>query len=489
MKNVRSSYLKRLPYKVSAKRMRTMPRRLGLIAVLAGIIGTPIFIIVTRLFPKESEAGKIFYWLHDHLYLPIKGYTYTLFYPFSISWWGPVVTILLVWLIAYLSMISVTRGFHVHVLRRVIKRNNKHRFLLHTTKWLQKWGFGALLLKEVAKQEREKSFKRLIAIGFNANKPDKEFKRLFHLTLFQINLYTLPRRTERDHLEAVLAWHETYRLLVNQSIRSDQSPSLNHWITQLANKADVLFPLLLNDSTEALFKESIETPPGFDRVSIMMDLYHLAAFYHTGFADTLKVYYIDENTNQIKNPDDYLNTRITGRLAHSIMERQKQIANSRIKIENIRNKNIPAEEFATQHTSKEWPLILDEDDEMAIWCRLALSISLNLAGLVGSPALALGFMEAIETLDFEMNCLTEEMKEAGLFHPMKVLPESADFRWCAELSEEELTAYESAWKKSNPGQDSLLSDDVFRLAKTRIRALYHASGPDYDHSTGDQINE
>jgi hypothetical protein len=486
MKNVRSSFLKRLPGKVSNRKLRTLPKRFGLIAFLTLLIGVPIFIIVTRILPKTSEAGIIFYWVHDHLYLPVKGYTYTLFYPFSISWWGPIATILLVWLIAYLTMVSVTRGFHAHVLRKVVRRNSKHGFLLKTTRWLRKWRFEAFLLKEVSKQEREKSLTRLVAAGLKGQQIESECKRLFQLTMLQINLYTLPRTTETDHLEAILGWHETYKQLLNRMIRSNASPLLNDLIRQLAKFAETLFPLILDYTDDDSLKEAMEVSPGFDKTSIIIDLLHLAALYNSNLTEILKNHYNDEDNQQQKINNDYINTLITGRLAESVTERQEHLDKTRIKVEKIRKKELDVEEFTAKETAKQWPLLLDETDEMPVLCRLALSIGLNLGGLVGSSALALGFMEAIETLDFEMNCVTDEMKKAGLFHPMTLLPESADFRWCAELAEEELIAYEVAWKQSHPGKDSPIKEEDFRLARTRIRALYHASGPNYDNASGGQ---
>jgi hypothetical protein len=471
MKNTRSSLLKPMPARISSRRLKSMSRRIGLILLLTAIIGTPIFIIATRILPREG-AGNVFYWFHDHIFLPVKGYTYTLFYPFSLSWWGPILTVALVWVLAYLAMVSITRDPHAQVLRLVVRRNSRHRFLIKTTQWLRKWKMEALLLKEIAGQERLKALNRIRSLPLK--EVDEEVcNRFFHLTILDIRLRTLSPASPHEHLETALAWHQAYLQFRNRLQRQPGSESLKLMTARLADLAGPLLLPLLDYTDAARMEEAEETPAGFDVATIGLDLLYLAAVHNREPGKLIAALSGEKSKTEIEEI-------AASRLAQSVASRQNIIIESRMQAELIRTGEIDTRVFVEKESKKEWPLLLDDRIEMTVIGRLALSVTLDLAGLVKSAAIALDFMEALETLDFELNCLDPEAWDAGLVHPLKELPESPDFRWCAELAEAELEAYEKAWRLFPQEKENPINEDDFHLARTRIRALYHAAGPEFD---------
>ncbi|MCP5049064.1 MAG: hypothetical protein GY940_17980 [bacterium] len=471
MKNIRSSLLKPMPGKADAKRLKSMPKRIGLVLLIAVIIGVPIFIIATRFLPRDG-SGNIFYWFHDHIYLPVKGYTYTLFYPFSLSWWGPLATLFLVWLIAYLAMVSITKDPHAQVLRRVVRRNSRHGFLLRTTRWLRKWKIEALILKEIVRQEREKALNRLTALPLD-RVDDDIFERVFHLTRFHIRLLTLGVGGRVEYLQAALVWYRAYFQFRNRLQRNPGAEQLKRLTVQLAGLAENILPVLLDYRDEVLMKEVGEMPGGFNCSTVVLDLVYLAALHNDNLEGILP-----GDLGEVSG--ETIREIVALRVAESTASRRVMLDGAREQVEKIRRGEVDVIGFIGGESKEDWPVLLDDSEEMVIIGRLVLTIALDLAGLVNSSAMGLGVMESIEALDFEMNCLGEEVWEVGLVHPLGGLPQAGDFRWCAELAEGELVEYEKIWKQARHGEEKLVTAGDFQLARNRVRALYHASGPDFD---------
>lgn len=474
---IRSPFLKAQPRKVSPGRARSMPKRLTLVLILAAIIGTPIFIIVTRVLPPEP-VGKYFYWLHDHVYLPAKGFTYTLFYPFSLSWWGPLATILVVWLVSYLMMISLTKDPHAQMLRRIVRRKNKHRLLLSTTRIIRKWKFDALLLQEITGQEREKALHGLTAMPIS-EADEETVDLLFHLTHLHIKLLTLRTPDPINYLRATVVWQQTYLQFNNRLARNTGHTLLKELTPALAEVMDTLLFPLMDHNDESQLKEAFETPGGFDTFSICLDLLYLSSLHNPPLADILygDPDYPEETASIYKRA-----LIIASRLADTTAQRREIIDRSRKILERIRKKELHGAGFIETEEKENCPLLLDDAQEIPYYCRIALSVSLDLAGMMGEAAIALDSVEAIEALEFEVNSMNPELFEEGFQQPLKDLPAPPDYYWCAELSREQLDAYEQAWSKLPVTEDSPLTPGDFQLARTRIRALYHAAGPAFDNS-------
>lgn len=452
-----------------------MPKRLTLILIIAAIIGIPVFIIVTRILPLEP-VGKYFYWLHDNIYLPVKGFTYTLFYPFSLSWWGPLAIIFAVWLISYLMMISLTKDPHAQVLRRIVRRKTKHRLLLAATRIMRKWKFDALLLQEITGQEREKALYKVAAMPIDIV-DENAADLLFHLTLLHIKLLTLRTPDPVNCLRAAVVWQHTYIQFNNRLARNTDQPLLKKITPALAYLMDTLLFPYLDHNDESQLKEALETPGGFDAKSMCLDLLYMASLHNQPLAD--KLYGrpdLPKSTTILYNRA----LTIARRLADTAAERHNIIDHSRKILQRIRKKELHAAGFIETEEKEKWPLLLDDAEEIPYYCRMALNVSLDLAGIMADAAIALAMVEAIEAFEFELNSINLEHGDERFQRPLKDLPTPLAYYWCAELSREQLDAYEQAWVKLPVTEDAPLTPGDFQLARTRIRALYHAAGPAFD---------
>jgi hypothetical protein len=488
MKKFHSSLLKSMPETAKPKRSR-IPGRILLIIFISAFIVVPAFIIITRALPKEG-VGSIFYWIHDHIFLPIKGYTYTLFYPFSLSWWGPILTALLLWLIAYLTMVSFIKDPHVYILRKVIHRNPKkrHGILIKTGGWLKKRNMEPILLKQVTNMERKKTLNQL------ANLPLSQIDetlvtQVIHLTQLQIQLMILPpvKAVRETHLEALVYWHQAYLQVNIRCQKNPPSPQLKELLNRLAEQIETLILPLLNYKNETLLKEAVKQRAGFDIPSIVVDLLYLASLNNTNLAVLLP----GSPTN-----GEAVKKAVITRLAASSTERRAILDETRFRLEKFLEQKTGPHNTGSSETFE--PITHDYIDvrlkvdpnyagtTLPVLGDLALSIALHLSALVDSVSIGLGYMDSLETYDFVINCLDLEESpepESPYFTALQSLnrlPIPADYRLCAHLSELALDEYENLWKQSLLKEDGTIQPGDVELAKARIHSLFHTAGPGLD---------
>ena len=87
---------------------RILRRRRVAIAVIAAVVTA--FVLLTRGGLLPAPALDVLYVLHDYVALPFWGYTWTLFAPYSITWWSLAGIALVIWLATFLTRRSAVRG-------------------------------------------------------------------------------------------------------------------------------------------------------------------------------------------------------------------------------------------------------------------------------------------------------------------------------------------------------------------------------------------
>lgn len=488
MKNFHSSLLKSMPAAAKPKRSR-IPGRILLIIFISAFIVVPAFIIITRALPKEG-IGSVFYWIHDHIFLPIKGYTYTLFYPFSLSWWGPILTALFLWLVAYLTMISFIKDPHVYVLRKVIYRNPKkrHGILIKTGGWLKKRNMEPLLLKQVTNMERKKILIQLANLPLS-QMDETLLTQVIHLTQLHIQLMILPpvKAIRETHLEALIYLHQAYLQAEIRFQKHPPSPQLKELLTRLAEQIETLILPLLNYKNETLWKEAVKQRAGFDIPSILVDLLYLASLNSNNLAVLLQ-----NSPNTVY--EEAVKKAVVTRLAASSHERRAVLDETRFRLEKLLEQKTGPHNTSSSETFE--PITHDNIDvrlkvdsnyagtTLPVLGDLALLIALHLSALVDSVSTGLGYMDSLETYDFVFNCLDLEEfpgPESPYFTALQSLnrlPTPADYRLCAHLSGLALDEYENLWKQSILKEDGTIQPEDVELAKAQIHSLFHSAGPE-----------
>jgi hypothetical protein len=135
-------------------------RRRGATAGIAALAAALVLLTRADLWPPP--ALDVLYVLHDYAALPLWGYTWTLFAPYSITWWSLAGIAFVIWLATFLTRRSAVRGLHARLCRVVVvhvvaESSRSPRDVARLTAWVD-WlavrTLGAELLKDVVRLEQ-----------------------------------------------------------------------------------------------------------------------------------------------------------------------------------------------------------------------------------------------------------------------------------------------------------------------------------------------
>src|SRR5262245_58870717 len=140
-------------------------------ATVAGIAAlAAVLVLLTRHGLLPAPAFDILYLLHDYAALPFWGYTWTLFAPYSITWWSLAAIALVVWVATFLTRRSAVRRLHARLCRVVVihfvaRSSHSSRHVARLTwwgDWLAARGLGAELLKDVTRLEQTDALRAIV---------------------------------------------------------------------------------------------------------------------------------------------------------------------------------------------------------------------------------------------------------------------------------------------------------------------------------------
>jgi hypothetical protein len=471
-----------------------MTKRLVIAAVLAAVIGIPAFVIVTRILPVDG-AGYVFYWLHDHVYLPIKGNSFTQFYPYSISWWGMAATVGFFWLLGYLTRTSVLKEAHIFWLRKILRRSNRHRFLIKSSHLLEKIKLKPLLLHQTTALERKLALLRLTSMPINKTAGDNEkliekrAAQLTHLTILNLNLQLRPHHPKSlkmktgdpkepgkeahpdlsdnitPNLEAARYWHQAYLHIRAHLDRRPGNKKLQQLAALLANQIELILSPILDLTDPEQLREAEEKTGRFDLRAAALDLYYLASLHNRDIADAL---HHPTGGESLPGPSETQQTA-TQHLAVSVSRHQsaletviRQLENNVVDLDHL----FPPDQEVHHH--------------LAAISRWILSTALDFSMLSANPSVAAAYMETHEILAFTLDCLDPEspiMDELYPVHQLLQLPEPQHYRLCAALMETGINNYEQVWQHSILKESEIILPSDFQLSRAQIRHLTHAAGP------------
>lgn len=468
--DLNSPLLKAMPQEAKPKPGRLL-RRVLILLLLIIAIAAPIVLITTRTAP-ETTVGPWLYWLHDHIYLPIKAYTFTLLYPLGLILWGPILLILILWLISYLSKTPIFKQLQIYLGRKAVRRKLLHPPLIKSARRFKKLGMKPELLEAVTTEQREKALLHLANLPLKqATREDRPIiTRAARLTHLHTRLLTLPPSTPNNHLQAAINWLELYTRLRTRQTGTTTPEWLDHLVSQTAAQIDDIIIPLLQYTTPHKLETAKEKEARFDTQTLAVDLLYLASLKN----DDLAARILGPNI-----PTSKREATIARRLAASTASRRAFLDRNRSRLEN------------RAHLYYSDSLAADPED-LSLTGRLSLLIALDLAALANVPDVALGFIETIETLDFVLHLWqtgkpddrtaqgpSGQQRMLWLIHG---LPGPLDYRFCAELAEKETKRRKEIWQLSRrfSGEEKgPIRKEDFDLAESRVRALYHAAGPDF----------
>lgn len=471
MRDFHSVLLKPMPGTAKPNLSR-IPVRILLITILGLLVAVPWIIIAARLLPPDG-AGYVFYWVHDHIYLPVRGYTFTLFYPYSISWWGMAATVFIAWLVGYLLLVSFIKNPHVSLLRSVVRRDSGHRFLIKTAGWLKRRRLEPVMLREVTALERIQSLNRLVSAPFPGDtNVELLVRRLVRLTGMHINLITSPPASMEARLQAVWLWHQAFLHVLVRFHLQPGNKDIQSSLQQISGLVTQVVKPLFDYNEPGLLKEVEEHSAGFDIASMCIDLLTLGAIHTPGLAE--KLWGIPEST---ASSAAVARRAAARRLAASVAQRQSIINEVRALLEKGNPGSDHLEQFIPSADEEDEDAEAERKTILSATSRMGLSTALALAVLMDDVSMGLAYMDSVETLDFAFNGLMPGNPAISAVEPLIQPPEPGHYRLCARLAELEIDTLVEQWQQPLTDPDSPIKTEDIDLARSRVRMLDQAAGP------------
>lgn len=495
----RSPLLAPMPQTDAPGRTRRMLTRLLVVAFLALAIWCPAATIANQLFPESGPLGRGLYWLHDDVFLPIKGYTYTYRFPMSLVQWGLITTILALKLFHFITGRSVVRGLHVWLLWRLVRWHRSHKYLVLVTQWLNRWGVEPGTLKATAEYEHTLAVGRLAQLPQPkvnetlTRKKERTAKKICHAAAHQTRLltrlFTLPRSTTADHLKAAALWHQAFLQI---RIHGD-----GH--TDLADDVLLITKPVLDSQINSRDQEGSPGPdsPGegpatqidghgekaatqqavFTPKNAMIDLLYLACLENENEK-------IIEELNRQEQPGAALPSAqgkrdqvIRKRLAASVEARRTALDKARAHTEMQVFQN----RFLLSESDEDIAAMIPADNtNLSTIGQLSLSIALDLARQTEEPDIARGYIDSVEALTLALKTVAIDTNTPSpdyikwLSTLAGNLPHPEHYGLCAKLTQSKHDTRTEEWQQAPLSSDGA---DGFALAQTQIDSLHHAAGP------------
>ena len=437
-----------------------------LFVLAAALVSVPWILISSRAFNR----GHWLYDWHDNGWLVVKGYLYTLHYPWSVGWlgFGAMITglvacsLLTGWSFITQPYVFWARLALMHCPTVVIVR------LVTLFKRTLKARHAAFML--VAEALREE-----VVCQFDSNVGPEERMRvcraLIRLTRLYNSLRLIPPYTETDRMVAAVGWTEAAaRLRLMYRHDSCRKAVAAEAALLVARIEEVLPPTLKAVSIES-WRRAVASS-AFSPESLGLDslkscaredekLARVACELETG------------QPSEVGKPlaEHGIEMAVHRRLAVALPPRRRALDpvsralggwRSRISLSNQ-----PVWDTEQASTGCEGPL--------------SVELALFLAAGVGSEAL-MGYLESIEAFHFARSCQTSgNQPDANVTAAMqrldgwfKTLPRPRDFRWVAELQREEINLVEQDWKQSKLAERSPNQSEADKTAFLQQVDFLHA---------------
>jgi hypothetical protein len=459
--SIRSPLLSALPIYTAPGRYKRIAFR-GIFWASLAIAGSTLWIQLRREALGESSIAQLLYQLHDQVFLRLKGYTYTLFFPTSLIWYGIAGLLFGLWLLFFLADRSLVRQPHMWLLRFVVGQSWLHKSLVAGARRFLRLGIPSDLLQAIVEHQHT------LALEAFTDEPVNKPKRLIQLTTLLIELRLL-RQTRSDTLRAACIWQATLLLLRCYGV--DKIPP--RFLSYGKRLSEPVLRTVSLTPEAALSYQQI----GLDITSVM--------------ADMLRHYVLlsEEPNPRISqlDPQHAVPSRdqIRKLLLQSAEQRRWKIDQLRGYLEALLTRLSPPEVVPGLAAFGFAPDV--DDAELPLLGALALRGDLLTALEILSVDVALGSIEAIEALAVIVDCLSSEILSPDLTvllrHArswVREVPSAQDYQLAASLAaQENMQQWRSLEQYATEIQDVIQPADV-ELASERVDIMFQAAGVDPD---------
>ena len=426
----------------------------GILILLTALIVA----IRLELLPKQG-IGAFLYRLHDTLYLWLKGYTYTRFYPNSLIWWGIILTILFLILLSLFIDRSLIKEPHIRFIRYCMKRHRLHHFIIQGSYLLRRLGIRPYLLQKVAYQEWEKAIIQLSQKPVNTGSPSACQYIVICIQL-QLKIAPLFPHNTTSSLRRLEQWHQTY--LTIDAYGAINEPEFKRILDTLLRAF-----AFINPNDFGTINHPSETNQLFEPAQLFQEMATLCQLGEIRLHGSTSV-------NEQRQLEHTL-------LASIDRRRIELLDKAIIQLEN---------QIKSPDRLLLLPLLTNSDETLAIAGRVSLNIALHLACLTMQPAIALAYVEAVEALAFLLDITNLKTPSTHKFakllaEPVAVFDDTLTqyvpidrayaliAAWFIQANDQQ----ENQWDKILNNKDAPMQRKDFLLARTQIASFQQAIGP------------
>ncbi len=441
-----------------------MPGRLVRIVLrMTLIIATGWFVVTLIQAVRHKELGERvyaqpLYWAHDAIYLPIKGYTFTQFYPASLIWYTLAATLFGAWLCCFAVDRSLVRMPQIWLARLWVRSLPFHRLLVAGTKVLRHIGLSPDLLVAAVEHERDQAVWQLAAGKRGAG------RRLVRRARLLIRLRLL-YDDRAMLLHALLDWQDAMLLL-----RFRRDPAAG----KLAGDVVPLCRRVLQPLNQSFFEAAWFHELGFDRAACAADLLRQAVL----ASDAAKIFGDAEERDALAVATPLA---AIGALVAATEWRCRRVDALRARLESGLRDPIAATGLI-DGLADELGLASEPDAELPFLGAIALRCALAAAHAAGSADLALAAIEAIEALRLALDCVAISPRvPPALLRTIACarawagdLPRPPDYQMAASLTSQAVTRQRQQYDLDMMDNQLLrYADDI---VGERVSTLYQAAG-------------
>ena len=254
----RSPYLSTIPRRKDALPFQEIGIRLMMTIAFFMVLFALGSVIVSGLLPG---SGLGLYWLHDHVFLPVKGVSFTQFYPWSLLWWG-IPALALIWrVLVWVTGAAVTDRITRELASHAVMNPSIHRQLLGFERRFRK-GKPSRQLLIAAQYHYELTMDEMV------RSPQPEIADIAaRQCAFLLEILTLPGWSEDERIKGLTAGLHTLVALNRANSASD------NLLDSMTRVIEVSRPISMERLHGAGFA-------GWRKTELIADLLWTLAFFH-----------------------------------------------------------------------------------------------------------------------------------------------------------------------------------------------------------------
>jgi hypothetical protein len=430
------------------------------------VLGMAVTLLVKRTSLTPGGPGHPLLWAHDHLYLPVKGYLFTMGYPLSLAWWLTLILLLTLGLFGFVLVRPLTRRPHIRLVRLFLQRSRTRRLLrwwCHKPKlgWLRFDQMGTGLVMAVVEHDRESAIAALDAEEWPGNAGDEPVDKVAgacRFSSFSASVQARRASTKAALLAPISALEAALLRLELLAPKASRSKSEESPAARLRRRLETeLAELLVRLCPDPRTLTGSQSP--------------IISFHPRLLARDLG-YLIGIEAKQWPTDDG---VRIKA-LLEAAQDRRQLLDNLRRQVELSLPFNVCSQPVLTLPEVK-------EELPPPGFAPLAVDVMIGLAVRRQAPELALAYLDSLEALRFALLAAGQELvvqslgsRKAAAFATIvcEQLPRTSDYRICAQLLNQQLAMAEDLRQARARSSKVLMQEDI-ELLRSRINHLLVAA--------------